>query len=175
MTYRWACSTCGEEHVGLPLSWGFDEPAYWHDVPEADRQARGYCDSDICVMTDDAGDWARFVRGIIEIPIADPLDPDGDAFLIGVWASLSETNFDRLVGIRKREETAEDEWFGWLSNEIPVYGNTLGLPTTVRLREPDLRPIVEIEPGDHPLARDQAGITFERAVELAEQWYHRVF
>jgi len=172
VTHTWTCSTCGEAHAGLPLSWAFDAPIYWHWLEEDERATRGFCNADFCFMTDDGGDPARFIRGTIEIPIVDATDADEDSFVIGAWASLSELSFDEVVEVQERDDANKaGPWFGWLSNRIPVYPDTLNLATQVQYR-PGLRPIIEIQPGDHPLARDVAGITLARAHELAERWYH---
>lgn len=172
MTYTWTCSRCGEAHEGLPLSWAFDAPIHWHWLDEAERETRGFCNADFCSMTDDAGEPARFVRGTIEIPIVDASDPAEDSFVIGVWASLSEASFEEVLEIQERDDGSEaGPWFGWLSNRIPVYPDTLNMPTRVHYR-PALRPIVEIKPGEHPLAQDASGITLAHAHELGERWYH---
>ena len=161
------------EHDELPLSFGFDAPAHWSWLEPGDRVRRGTCDADLCVMTDDGGDPARFVRGVIELPIVDAAGPDDATFLIGVWSSLSEASFGALVDLRAGVHGAGDgPWFGWLSNRLPVYPETLNLPTDVIPREPDLRPLIRVQPGEHPLVVDQAGITLDRAVELSESWLH---
>ena len=171
MTYRWTCSICGETHDGLPLSWAFAAPDHWAELDEAEREERGFCNADFCQMTDDAGDPARFVRGTIEIPIADPVDADEPNVVIGVWASLSEKSLEELLRVWNDDEADAGPWFGWLSNHIPMYPETLGVPTHVHFR-PGLRPLIEVEPGDHPLARDSGGVTMARAIELAEGWVH---
>ena len=58
--------------------------------------------------------------------------------------------------------------FGWLSNELPGYPvPTLGLKTMVHQQGRGLRPIVEVEHTDHPLAIEQHhGITVARVREL---------
>ena len=172
MAYAWTCSRCGAVHEGLPLSWAFDAPIYWSWLDEGERDERGWCTPDFCFMTDDAGDPARFVRGTIEIPIVDPRDPDDASFVIGAWSSLSEASFAELMEVQERDDGREaGPWFGWLSNRIPVYPDTLNLETAVHYR-PGLRPVIEVKPGEHPLARDVVGVTFEHAVGLAERWYH---
>jgi hypothetical protein len=172
LAHRWNCSRCGEEHEGVPLSWAFDAPIYWHWLDETERQSRGFCNADLCLMTDDAGQPSRFVRGTIEIPIVDGSVPAEASFVIGAWASLSEASFDEVVEILERDDGSEaGPWFGWLSNRIPVYPDTLNLKTSVHYRA-GLRPVIEIEPADQGLAKDAPGITLERAYELAEHWYH---
>lgn len=173
MSHEWTCSVCGASHEGIPLSWGFDEPIYWSSLTDEERTA-GHLDTDLCWFTDESGDLARFVRGTIEVPVLGGENPDEAWFVIGVWVSLSETNFNWLLEhwTAGPEEQGEP-WFGWLSNRIPVYDDTLNLKTNVRLRGDGLRPLVEVEPSDHPLSRDQhAGITPGRAHELGDRWFH---
>lgn len=64
--------------------------------------------------------------------------------------------------------------FGWLSTALPIYPlETLSLPTLVHTRPVGLRPLVELEPSDHPLAIEQRnGITRARVQELAEAILH---
>jgi hypothetical protein len=164
---------CGASHAGVPLSFGFAEPIYWALLSDEQRSA-GHCDTDLCWFTDDLGERARFVRGTIELPILGGSDPDEASFVIGVWVSLSETNFEWLTDHwTAGPEDQEGPWFGWLSNRIPVYDDTLNLKTNVRLRGDALRPLIEVLPSDHPLARDQhEGITPRRARELGERWLH---
>ena len=174
MSHDWACSVCGASHEGIPLSWGFDEPIYWGWLTDEERAA-GHWDTDVCWYTDEDGDVARFVRGTIEVPILDPADPEEDSFVIGAWVSLSETNFDRYAQDPSAgpDEQGGEPWFGWLSNRIPVYDDTLNLKTNVYLRGRALRPLIEVQRSDHQLSRDlHDGITLERAHALGEQWFH---
>ena len=154
------------------MSWAFDAPIYWDWLDDEEQEARGSCNEDFCAMRDDAGEMARFVRGTIEIPIVDAAEAEEASFVIGAWSSLSEVSFEQVLEVQERDEGKEvGPWFGWLSNRIPVYPDTLNLETLVHYRE-GLRPVIEIKPGDHPLTRDAAGIRLARALELAEQWYH---
>ena len=107
----------------------------------------------------------RFVRGLIEIPVT-----GGGTFAWNVWVSLSETTFARAHELWDEPRRAkEPPAFGWLSTEIPVYARpTVDLKTRVHTREPSVRPYVELEPTDHPLAVEQrTGITPERVHEIA--------
>ncbi|WSL64188.1 DUF2199 domain-containing protein [Kitasatospora herbaricolor] len=86
--------------------------------------------------------------------------------------SLSEPNFARTHDLWEdpaREQ--EPPYFGWLSTELPVYAeSTLNLKTHVRTRAVGRRPLIELEPTDHPLAVEQReGITMARVQELAYQ------
>ncbi|GGV14533.1 hypothetical protein GCM10010495_30590 [Kitasatospora herbaricolor] len=109
-----------------------------------------------------------FVHGLVEIPVLD----NDEVFSWGVWASLSEPNFARTHDLwmdPAREQ--EPPYFGWLSTELPVYAeSTLNLKTHVRTRAVGRRPLIDLEPTDHPLAVEQReGITMARVQELADQ------
>jgi len=154
-------------HEGLPLDWGFDVPSYW-DGPRSDDD---FVSEDLCIWTDDGGDLAYFIRGVLELPIVGA----GERFAYGVWSSLSEQSFNRVVELWDDPRGVEEErYFGWLSNSIPGYPETLNLPLEVVTRHVDLRPSFWLHDGEHPLIRDQReGITRARVREVAEQLMHR--
>lgn len=155
MGYR--CSVCGKIHEGLP-DVGFDRPYYAFTVPEAERAGRVRLDADFCAI--DGEDF--FIRGVIEIPVLGY----EEGFAFGVWVSQKEENFRRY----RARPGADDlgPTFGWLSNEIAFYeAPTLTLKTRVHFRGGTLRPAIELEPTDHPLAVDQReGISLERAWQI---------
>lgn len=163
---RWRCAMCGEEHVGLPLDLAFDEPWYW-DGGRAEGDRLG---ADLCTWTDDDGVSCFFVRGVIELPIVE----NGETFAYGVWSSLSEQSFESVLD-RWDEPVGEDDptYFGWLSNSLPGYPETLNLPLDVVTRGARLRPAFFLHGGDHPLIREQhEGITMQRVREIAELSMH---
>ena len=58
-------------------------------------------------------------------------------------------------------------WFGWFSNRLEGYPETLNLKAQVRPQGGHVRPLVELEPTDHPLAIEQRhGISFDRLLEI---------
>ena len=139
MSYR--CSHCGEYHNDVP-DLAFDCPDYADEVPLQERAQRVRLDDDLCVV-DDA---YYFIRGVIEIPIID----QDDTFGIGAWVSQKRENFQTYV---EQFDSADiGPFFGWLSNEILFDDvSTLNLKTRVHFRG-TLRPHIELEPTDHPLA-----------------------
>jgi hypothetical protein len=63
--------------------------------------------------------------------------------------------------------------FGWLCTKIPGYHDTVFLKTMVHQREVGLRPSVELEPTEHPLAVDQRqGIDEKRMRKIASGLLH---
>lgn len=163
-TFRWKCTTCSELHEGIP-DLAVQAPSPWLEIPEAERSSRGRIESDTCVI--DERDY--FVRGVIEIPIAQT----DHTFGYGVWVSLSSANFERFVALGGSSEVPLDPWFGWLSVRLPGYPDTLLLKTHVHLQPRPLRPTIELEPTDHPLAMEQrVGIRLARVYEIVEHALH---
>jgi len=163
---QWTCSRCGEEHVGVPFDWAYDSPAYW----EGARSEDDWLSEDLCVWTDDAGELNYFIRGVLYIPVVDA----GQRFGYGVWSSLSQTSFKRVYDLWDDPKRVEEPpYFGWLSNSLPGYPETLSLPLDVVVHEVDLRPSFVLHPGEHPLiAEQQEGITVERVRAIAELQMH---
>ena len=164
---RWTCGRCGQEHEGLPHDWAWDKPIYW----EGPRSADDALTSDLCRWTDEAGEVSYFVRGVLTIPVVD----DEDDFRYGVWSSLSERSYERVVELWEDPARVEEPpFFGWFSNSLPGYPETLNLPLDVVAQPDDLRPELVLHEGDHPLIREQRdGITLERVREIAARNIHQ--
>lgn len=159
------CHTCDEVHTGMPaLAW--DYPLYYFFVPEDEREHRCVVTSDTCAIDNEF----YFVRGNIDIHVHNEDEP----FQWGVWVSLSEKNFKRFVELYEvAERENEGPFFGWLSASIKIYPETENLETMVHLRNNGIRPYIELEPNEHPLAIEQReGITRERVAEIYEAMIH---
>ncbi len=164
---RWVCASCGQEHEGLPLDFGFDEPAYW----DGGRSEHDFLTADLCVWTDDSGERSHFVRGVLRLPVAE-LD---DAFVYGVWGSLSAESFEQVIAHWDDPARVDDPpYFSWLSNSIPGYPDTLNLRANLVTSSLELRPEIVLQDDvDHPLAQEQrAGITVARVQEIAGLLLH---
>ncbi|MEK4738857.1 hypothetical protein BW897_20665 [Bacillus cereus] len=151
---------CTHSEQELPMSYGSDAPIYYYNVPEMERQKRFEINSDICIMD---GEY-YFVRGCIEIPIID----SNEIFIWNIWVSLSEESFNKTMELwEAKERETEEPYFGWLSTSIPGYPDTLNLRTHVHTRSIGIKPFIELEPTDHPLAIEQReGITLQRVAEI---------
>ena len=160
------CSRCGELHTDLAFSYHAEAPDHWYQIPEAQRDARTVLSTDQCEIDGEH----FFVRGLIQIPVIDgPND-----FRWGVWVSLSPTNYQRMMDLwYQAGRESEPPYFGWLQTQLPLYPPTLNLKAMVHTRPVGMRPLVELEPTDHPLAVEQRqGITMTRVQEIAEQLLH---
>ncbi|MBZ5681333.1 MAG: DUF2199 domain-containing protein [Acidobacteriia bacterium] len=159
------CHTCGKWHEGLPLDYAYDAPDYWSESLRSD--ADSFLNADFCVIKNK--DF--FVRCLIEIPIIGR----HEFFRWGVWSTLSKTNFDRLVDLWDNPKLLDEPaYFGWLSNSINLYPETLNLKTNVHSRNIGERPYLVLEPTDHPLSIEQrSGMMPQRVREIAERSLHR--
>ena len=165
--FSFKCATCSRIHEGSP-SFAFSEPWQYTTLPEDRRLKDAKLGSDACIIHKD-GHFDFFIRVCLGIPIRGVDDP----FLWGVWISVSEENF------RRYDDTWDspvetDEYFGWLCSKVSLYPDTLGLKTLARPQLNGQRPMITLEPTDHPLSVDcREGLTIERAQEMAEQLVHR--
>ena len=74
-------------------------------------------------------------------------------FGFGIWSSLSKDNFDLYVRtFNKGKQDSLGPWFGWFSNRLLGYPETLSLKCHVHPRDGRVRPWIELEPTEHPLA-----------------------
>lgn len=165
MKFEFTCNTCGQVHKGMP-SFGADKPLHYYGIPEIERRMRCDCGSDHCIID---GKWF-FVRGCIEIAVHGEKEP----FVWGAWASLSNDSFASWSACFDKEIRSHiGPFFGWLNTRLKPYPNTVNLKTRVHLRDHGVRPRIEIEPSDHPLAIEQTGgISKERVAALYSAMVH---
>ena len=165
--FSFKCASCGEVHEGMP-SFGAKAPLSYYAVAEEEREHRCDLGSDDCVVDQEF----FFVRGCIEIPVIGEDEP----FSWGVWVSLSEASFTewgKCYDLDVRSHIGP--FFGWLNTALNCYPDTVGLQTTVHLRDNGMRPYIELQSTDHPLATEQrTGISVERVAELYSLTMHAI-
>lgn len=152
MAYK--CAVCGETHDDLP-DLGFEWPDYYFSVPEAERDDRVQATPDTCVI--DGENF--FIRCVLLIPVHD-YERD---FGLGVWLSQSRENFEKYMADSHSDKIGP--FFGWFSNSLPFYDEeTISLKAKAQFQSNNQRPLVELQPIDHPLVRDyQNGISLDTA------------
>lgn len=144
----------------LPTSYGTLAPVYYEFATPAEREKRFELSEDLCVMDNEH----FFIRGCVEIPIIGA----NEEFIWGVWVSLSKPNFNKVQEHWNNPESLEP-MLGWLSTALPYYPDTLNLKAKVHHRDNGIRPYIELEPTEHPLAvESRNGITIERIQQIAE-------
>jgi len=151
------CTVCDKIHDELP-DVGADKPDIWFDIPEAERATRIKLTSDTCVVDDEF----YLIRGVIRLPITD----EPEVFGFGVWVSQKKENF--VTYLANYNTSKIGPFFGWLCTNIRFYdAGTMHLKTMAHFQDGNKRPLIEVEPTDHPLAVDQReGITLAKAWEI---------
>ena len=156
------CLECGDEHDLDQISLAALEPAQWLGLTDAER-SDSELTRDQCIVR--AAQGASFyVAGVIELPV---LGSDSSCSLV-VWVSLSEASFSEM----QEQWTGPDRvdtkpYFGWLCTAVPSYPDTMFLKTMVYQRPVGMRPSIELEPTDHPLAVHQRdGVNTQTLLEL---------
>ena len=162
---EFTCPSCGELHHGLP-AWHFEAPVQALAIPREEWPNRVDLTKDDCVIDRQS----FYLKGLLEIPVRESEQP----FVWGVWLSVDQASYERfaeLFGDVQRE--SGEAFFGWLCNSVPGYPDTQLLKTYLHVREYPMRPWVELEPTEHPLAVDQReGLSRERAIAMASELLH---
>ena len=162
------CSACGETHDLSNISFGADRPSQWHKLTD-DEKERCELTSDQCTMETAEGTHF-FVRGCLDVSIKGT----GTEFTWGVWVSLAEHSFVEMSEHWHDPARVElGPYFGWLCTEVPLYPDTMFLKTNVHQRAVGVRPKIELEPTDHPLAIHQReGIDSAELERIVQQLLH---
>jgi len=162
----WKCNQCGELHEEIPDNFAFDIPYYWNTDWTGAGKEGYFLNRDYCVINNQD----NFIRAILEIPVEGREEP----FVYGVWSTLSANNMARENEMADNPDRVnEPPYFGWFANRIWQYPDTLNLKCNIISQAPGLRPLVQLEPTDHPLSIDQHnGITQDRLLELSAQCLH---
>ncbi|MGB6487706.1 MAG: DUF2199 domain-containing protein [Steroidobacteraceae bacterium] len=168
----WACSSCSETHRGT-FDLGSAKPDLWQGpedrLPNSMVASSANClTEDFCVLDGEH----YFIRCVLRLPLVGA--PSGEYFAFGVWSSLSKKNFTVYTETFDGGEQEErGPWFGWFSNRLKGYPDTLNLKCQVHPQAARERPWIELENTEHPLARDAfEGITYERLLEIYAAYGH---
>jgi hypothetical protein len=157
--FEFRCQSCGEIHEGMP-GFGAAAPLSYYAIAEAQRASRCKLSNDDCIIDRKS----FFVRGCLELPVQEATEP----LIWGVWVSLSDQSFLAWQTVFDQKYRSHvGPFFGWLNAWIKPYPETMNLKARVHLRDDGLRPRIELEPTDHPLALEQRnGISVDRVAEI---------
>lgn len=147
-------------------AFGARAPLSYYEVPEGERDSRCRLGTDDCVIDEQF----YFVRGCIEIPV----HGEDESFSWGVWVSLSQASYQQWLDCFDQPKRSHvGPFFGWLNAALSPYPDTINLKTHAHLRDDGVRPFIELEPTDHPLAVEQRnGISIERLASLYALMMH---
>jgi len=163
------CVTCGSQHVLSEISFGADAPAQWGLLSDSER-LNSFLGSDQCEIKTARGTH-YFVRACLEIPVVGT----DKTYSWGVWVSLSLWSYEEMADHWEDSgRVALGPYFGWLCTPIPGYPDTMFLKTVVHQRAPTLRPLVKLEPTEHPLVVHQReGIPADELKKRLADLLHR--
>lgn len=166
---RFSCVTCGAEHDIDEISFGANAPIQW-DLLSDDEHSRSVLSGEQCEINSREGP-SFYICACLDIPIRGT----DRKFTWGVWCSLSEQSYKEIS--KHWDDPARSSigpHFGWLCTMIPGYTDTAFLKTMIHQRDVGVRPFVELEPTNHPLAIDQRdGIEEHRLRDLVIGLLHR--
>jgi len=164
-SYKWTCSCCSDEHIGLPMAYAFVRPDNWNGISDLQRQ-KGHLDSDFCYFTGDDNHKQFYIRCVLPFPIK---DYDAE-FEFGVWMSVSEKSFKIYSAGYESEQYEVDGCFGYLMHNIPEFGDTWGLNSSIEFEQNGQRPLVYLHESDHPLVHvQQEGLDLDYIKRLVSQ------
>ena len=159
---RYRCSQCNELHHGLP-ELSYHLPAIIASLDDDERQSRCTVGSDQCSLDGET----FFIRCVLQLPIRD----SGEIYGVGVWSTLSRENFKLYSDNWENPRRAGiGPFLGWFASFVETFEDTINLKCRVWPRDDLVRPVIELEPTDHPLALAQReGLELSRALEMAER------
>lgn len=140
-------------------------PDHWGKIeavePNGELRLDGnFLSEDFCVI----GGRDFFVRCVLEIPV----HGIAEKFGFGCWSTLSRANFEHYVErFDDGDYGGEGPWFGWFSNGLKGFEETLNQPCWVCPQLDRQRPVIALEDPEHELTRaQQEGISPARLLEL---------
>ena len=160
---------------GLPtneiLSFAYDRPSMYLSDAKVEENYR-LLETDGDILTEDFCrlDKYRFIRSTLSFP----LQGLPDQLVIGVWATTSITNFDRMVEQFDIGQQGDIGDMGsWLANAVPANTET---PVAVIMRPQNMRQRPQILfQDDHPLSKAQRlGLTFDEFANLLSSFGHDI-
>lgn len=158
------CPACGEKHDGL-FDLVCDKPDAWTGSAVATAPAAGgsaigdLLSDDVCVIGDN-----YYLRADLDLPVT---GAPGKVLTLGLWATVSPTDFDRYVArLDAGPRLHIPPFFGWLANRVAGYPDTLNVACRLSPRLGQAVAVTMLESG-HPLTVEQrGGITFSRILDL---------
>lgn len=158
---KFKCSVCGKTH-DLPAM-TFAAPDYWSGLSPAQR-AKGQITADDCIV-----DGQHFIRCTLPVAIKGETEP----FTFGIWAWTTPANYQKFAAaFRDQDQSKVGALAAKLANNLPEeFQGALGLRCMLWPQDKRQRPIVQLEPTDHPLSNAQRdGLSFERIHRLLHDY-----
>lgn len=135
-------------------------PTIVSQLSDAERDVRVALSSDQCILDDEH----FFILGTLDLPI----QGSDEVIRWIAWSTLSRASFERADELWTTDgRESEPPYFGWLSNRIPGFPDSLHIKVLVHTGPLGCRPRFEVVEDEHPIRDAQRrGITSEKADEL---------
>lgn len=146
---RSRCRKCGKIHEELP-SLEFCSPFYYSRLADNSPDVAAELNNDLCIIRT-ASQVDHFIRAIITQKVTDHCD----TLEYGVWVLLNEDSYTDYEG-HYDDTDHEATYFGYISNQIPGYSDTLSVRVTVHAHKGVQRPevIPHADQQQHPFVHD---------------------
>jgi hypothetical protein len=160
------CTVCRKNHDDSAIAFDCPFPVYLDAIPEKERLHRCLLRPDLCVLDKEH----FFIKGNLDIPVTGR----SQSLVFNGWTSLSKENFQRAVDLWETAgRESEPPYFGWFSNRLPGFPDTVNLKARVHISKKGQRPRIELEPTEHPLAVAQHhGISQEEYELIVSRLLH---
>lgn len=131
-TTRFVCGCCGQTFEDWPPDVSFVRPdVVWKMDPDQ-RKDRVWESSDLCALDDNT----FFIRGVLYLPLREHDDKWG----IGLWAQVSQEDFERYMRLYNEDGVDEAPFEGSIANRMPAFGGLIGEKVQVRMGNAAQRP-----------------------------------
>lgn len=102
------------------------------------------------------------------LPLANFIHRSAWLLRLGAWVEVGWPAFERYLQLYEADGTHEPVIHGALANQLPCYGDTLGLPVQVQFQSSTSRPTISFpEEAAHPLAVEaRGGMSYARFHEV---------
>ncbi|MFL9837990.1 DUF2199 domain-containing protein [Flavobacterium sp. ST-75] len=155
---KYKCAECGEYHENWPAL-GYNAPIYYSQLSDYDKENIASLNSDFCVI-EHSDQIDRFIRVVLFQKVVGSCED----LHYGLWVSLSEKSF---LDYKSHFDSNDYEavYFGWISNILEGYDDTLSVPVNVVYNGGANRPeIIPHKSFSHPFVEEYYnGISKEEA------------
>ncbi len=151
---------CGKRHEGSPHAVLKAPDAFTAQSEEI--RAAGQLSRDFCNYRNIVGQF-HFTRAFLPIKIRGT----DSYFVWNLWVRLAQEDYERYLKVYEKADSL-DEFLSALSNALPFYLSTDGMPIKIKRQPGNVLPLVTVAMMDHQLAVDcRDGLLPENAARMA--------
>ena len=156
------CPCCDKMVPANSIELTFRKPDYIAAMDDEDIEEKCNYNDDIFIYENES----FYVRCILPLPVHDK----GDSYCLGVWAKVSENDFQHIYDLwDEKDQTNEEPIDGLLANEVPLTTGSINSEITIQLIGDKSRPVVTVTNQDCSLYQEQTcGITIHRENEYSD-------